>query len=91
MFSQSGDRSKGENTKAVAKKLLQNVKEKIKKGFSVETAGASQYPGALGDSGDKETVELDMDSNWEEGDNAQNAVHQDDGLVAARPLLKFRG
>lgn len=74
MFSQSGDRSKGENTKAVAKKLLQNVKEKIKKGFSVETAGASQYPGALGDSGDKETVELDIDSNWEEGDNAQNAV-----------------
>ena len=83
MFSKGSDRSEGETTKAVVKKLLQNVKEKIKKGFSVETAGASRYPGSLKGAADAETVEMDLDSNWEEGDNAENAI----GSMLDSPLL----
>lgn len=86
MFSKDGDQSKSDSTKAAVRKLLKNVRDKIKQGFSVETAGASKYPGSLEASKDEETIELDTDSDWSEKGKAEEAA---DGMLESPLFDRF--
>lgn len=74
LFSDSGSRKKAESTTKIVRTLLKNIKNKIKKGFSMEVAGATSYPGPLRSGKNLEKVDLGTDTDWSKGDNAQDAA-----------------